>query len=175
MLLESVDRQGNLIAFFIAARGDVIGHRSLSAGEAHAATARTLSPARTCFVPAPVMKGLVAGNPALGREFLRLLARDPGPIAAPLLRSPYIPAGPRLGHLLLLCDRFGRATPGGGMVYQLPLSQSDIDALVGARRETVVRLLHELERTGLLRLARRSIVVPDRERLAAFAAGKDPR
>ncbi len=172
VLLESVDYEGNQIAFFIAAKGDLIGYRSLFAEVAHAATARALSSCRTFFIPAAVLHRLIAGNPELGRAFLRLLALDPGPIAAPLLRNPYIPAGARLGHLLqVLGEQFGRAAQGGGITFGLPLSRSDIAALIGARRETVARLLREFERAGVVRLAKRNLVVTDPARLAALAAG----
>jgi CRP-like cAMP-binding protein len=175
VLLESIDRDGNQTAFFIAATGDLIGYRSLFADQPHAATARTLSPCRTYFVPAALVHGLIVENPALAREFLRLLARDPGPIAAPLLRNPYIPAASRLSHLILvLGDRFGSRTSGQGFTCSLPVTRTDIAALIGVRRETVARLLQELEQAGILRLDERNIIVSDPEELAAFAASGSP-
>lgn len=176
VLLESVDQDGNQTAFFIAAAGELIGYRSLFAAQPHAATARTLSPCRTYFVPAALVQELVSANAALARAFLQLLARDPGPVAAPLLRNPYVPAGSRLAHLLLvLADRFAGEAQGAGFTCSLPLARSDIAALIGTRRETIVRLLQELERAGVLRLVNRQIVVDDRERLTRIAVGEAPR
>jgi CRP/FNR family transcriptional regulator len=170
VLLERTDSHGHETAFRIAGPGEMIGYRSLFGRHAHEATARALSPVALCFFPAGVVEKFIVGNPALMREFLTLVARDPGPLYAPMLRNPMMPAGARLARLLLLlAQRRGQRTGSAEIAVRLPVSYGDMAALIGVRRETVTRRLHELERDGVCAHKGRELVITDIDRLAEVA------
>jgi CRP/FNR family transcriptional regulator len=57
------------------------------------------------------------------------------------------------------------ASLASGAGGKLPLSQSEIGALVGATRETSSTLLNRLQRRGLLQLGRGAVIVPSVEQL----------
>lgn len=171
VLLERTDSHGNETAFRIAGPGEMIGYRSLFGRHAHEATARALSPVRLCFFPAPVVEEFVASSPRLAREFLALVARDPGPIHAPLLRNPLASAISRLAQLILiLVQRRAQQTGPKEFVLKLPVSNADIASLIGIRRETVTRRLQELERDGICSHKGRQLVITDIDRLVALAS-----
>lgn len=170
VLLERIGADGVCTAFRIATAGDLFGYRALFSRQLHAVTARVLTNSRITLVPAGPLRRLLASNGEFGLELLKVVAADPGPMQAPLLRSPLIPAARRLAHLLLLLkDRHARTT-GGGATLDLPVNKGSIAALIGIRPETVSRLFQQLDGAGICTLRRSRITIPDVTRLAAFAA-----
>jgi len=67
----------------------------------------------------------------------------------------------------------GAAIPGSWVVDRLP-AQRDIAARVGTARETVARVLSQLQDDGVVERRGRMLVVPDRMRLLRVAAGDRP-
>lgn len=173
ILLRQLDAFGNEIAFQLVVPGDTMGWRSFFAEQPHAATARALTACRVCLIPSAPVRQLLERNPALGLRFLRTLARDRGPSEAPLLRSPHLPVRMRLVHLLLvLKDSCAASSTDGELVLELPLSRSDIAAMVGARAETVTRTIRDLQDEGVVRFCGRQVIVPELDRLLDIV-GKD--
>ncbi len=60
-------------------------------------------------------------------------------------------------YLAELASLFGGRN---GHEYMLPLSQGELASLIGATRETTSTTLNTLARTGLIRLGRRQLIVP---------------
>lgn len=176
VLLDHLDEEGNHTAFRIAVPGDLLGFRSLFAEQPHAATARALRRCLVNFVPEAPLRRLLESNPRLSCELLKLVAADPGPIYAPLLRSPWLPAASRLAHLLLILHRQYAGSPGEGeATYELPVSMGSIASLVGIRRETVSRLFQQLENAGLCTLHGSRVVIPSTKRLIEYRGATRPR
>lgn len=88
-----------------------------------------------------------------------------------------------LYYLSQLAQPFGRPA-NENVEYSVPLSQSELAALIGATRETTSTTLNALSRQGLLRLGRRLVIVNSqreireavkaREATASAAAGAPP-
>lgn len=167
VLLEQFDAFGNQTAFRLAMPGEFFGYRSLFAEEPHAATAIALKPSRVRACPPATVREQVRRDPAVAIELLKLLARDPGPVQAPMLRSPYLPVRVRLAHLLILLrERCASDDGHGGLVYSLPVQRGDIAAMLGTRIETVARTIRALEGAGVATFAKgRRVHVPEPERL----------
>lgn len=70
-----------------------------------------------------------------------------------------------------LATTIGSRVP-GGTEYSIPLSQSELAALIGATRETTSTTLNSLERRGLLHLGRRLLVIASIDGLVAAAAAE---
>ena len=170
LLLRHCDTFGNETAFRVAMPGEFVGYRSFFAGEPHAVTAYALDTGSVCLFPRAALTRLFERHPAVVSKFLRMLARDPGPMYAPLLRSTYLPARVRLANLLvLLRERCAVRAANGGLTYELPLRRRDIAALLGTREETVARTVAAYHRDGLARFDGRRVEVPDADRLQAVA------
>jgi CRP/FNR family transcriptional regulator len=176
VLLDHLDEERNHTAFRIAVPGDLLGFRSLFAEQPHAATARALRRCQVNFVPEAPLRRLLESNPRLSGELLKIVAADPGPTYAPLLRSPWLPAASRLAHLLLILHRQCAGNLGEGEVtYELPVSMGSIAALIGIRRETVSRLFQQLQNAGLCTLQGSRIVIPSSKRLIEYSGVVRPR
>ena len=170
LLLRHCDTFGNETAYRVAMPGEFIGYRSYFAGQAHAVTAYALDTGSVCLFPRAALTRLIERNPPVASAFLRMLARDPGPMYAPLLRSSYLPARVRLANLLLLLrERCAAPTATGGLAYELPLRRRDMAALLGTREETVARTVAAYEKEGLAKFDGRRVEVPDAVRLQEIA------
>ena len=63
-------------------------------------------------------------------------------------------------HLLLvLMNRHGRTAIDGSRVMQLPLSRRDLASMIGARHETLSRIIGRLEEDGIARFSGRTVRV----------------
>jgi CRP/FNR family cyclic AMP-dependent transcriptional regulator len=76
--------------------------------------------------------------------------------------------------LLELLASHGRAA-GGRWEIGLRLSHQEMANLIGATRESVTLTLGQLQKEGLIEVNRRRVIVLDRNRLAAEAAGEPAR
>lgn len=167
VLLDQIDSAGTHTAFRVAVSGEHLGFRSLFAEQPHAATARAIRRSRVSFVPALPLRKILESNTQLACELLKIVATDPGPIYAPLLRNPLLPVSARLLHLLLILQRqYQQSARSAGPAYELPLSKSSIAALIGARRETVSRLFQQFESAGLCSAQKSRVIIPSAKRLA---------
>lgn len=174
VLLERISADGACTAFRIAKAGDMFGFRALFARQDHAATARSLTTSRIALLPAAQLREVLASNGQFALEMLRVVAADPGPMNAPLLRSPLIPAARRLAHLLLVLQgQYAHRTVGPGVRFRLPVARGSIASLIAIRPETVSRLLQQLSTMGICQVQKSEIIIPDIARLAEFAAESD--
>jgi len=174
VLLERIGADGVCTAFRIAKAGDMFGFRALFAREQHAATARSLTKSQIAMMPAAQLRDALASNSEFALEMLRVVAADPGPMNAPLLRSPLIPAVRRLAYLLLLLQQqYGHKAAGLGVRFRLPVARGSIAALIAIRPETVSRLFQQLSTMDICKAQKSEVVVPDIARLAAFAMESD--
>ncbi|MDP7575385.1 MAG: helix-turn-helix domain-containing protein [Pseudomonadales bacterium] len=57
--------------------------------------------------------------------------------------------------LVVLQGRFGRSADDGSRQLTLPLSRSDLAAMLAVRRESITRLIHELESMGITHIEER--------------------
>jgi len=152
----------------IARKGDALGLRALSAEESHRATAKVLKPGLICFVDAETIRPVIQHNHTLGNSLLKHTAHDLGEaderyheIATRSLRS-------RLAHLLLLLqEKDVRTNRTGILKYELPVSRTDLAAMLGVRRESVSRAIHEFEQEGLVHFMDRLVEIPDQKSLLA--------
>jgi CRP-like cAMP-binding protein len=71
-------------------------------------------------------------------------------------------------RLVQLARRYGQSSA-GGLVIALPLSQDEIADWTGLSRPAVARALAEFRRAGLVLTGRRSLTLPDPDRLQAYA------
>ena len=101
LLLEFHDAHGNTTAFGVVTAGQFFGYRSYFAGTVHAATARAVGPSTVLLVPRAGVESFLRGGEDASRFLLRMVARDPGPLLAPILRSPYLPARLRVAYCIM--------------------------------------------------------------------------
>lgn len=128
---------------------------------------------RVCTMSQDSFAALLAQHMGIVQDVLRMIARRFKRIESRLTHIVLNDAYGRLCAILHeLASDFARPDPAGVRI-DIPLTQSDLAALVGAARQTVNRLLRKLEDTGVIARRRRHIIVLDPatlEQLAETAA-----
>ena len=130
-------------------------------GRDHGTTAEALTHAHVCFVPAAVLNELMDEDPTLGLQFFRRAVDELEQTQAELMRTAALSNRDRFIQLIAyLIKRHGYELEGGARHMELPMSRRDIAAMIGARHETVSRLISRLEADGLATFSGRHVTVP---------------
>jgi CRP/FNR family transcriptional regulator, cyclic AMP receptor protein len=157
--------EGNEHLLALRGPGDLLGELSTLVGEERTSTVIAIDDVRLLVVPIVAFEALLAAHPPMSSTLIRMLVERV--LEADRNRMELaLPADDRLARLLVrLADRFGRVGDGGTVRIDLRLSQDELAALVSTSRGAVSMALRGLREAGLVRTARREIVLLDLDRL----------
>jgi CRP/FNR family cyclic AMP-dependent transcriptional regulator len=111
---------------------------------------RAITPCTTLVFAIPQLCEALRRDPFIGSWLAASLAARKLALERALARALSLPVKERVLDVLReLAGAHGRPTP-AGIVLEIPLSQDDIGALVGATRESVNRALRQLSQSGSL-------------------------
>lgn len=154
------DAEGNTVLLRLAYPGDTLGYRGLLLGENRRYGAEALGPSKICFIDRMAVKSLLERNSALGQQFLRRIASDMDEAHDHLVRNATLSNRDKFVHLLqALMNRHGRTATDGSRFMELPLSRRDLASMIGARHETLSRIIGRLEEDGIARFSGRTVYV----------------
>lgn len=160
--LKKSDGNGAAVVVRILGPGDTLGYTSYFSNRPHTATAEALDRSMVCFVERAAVRALLQNNPSLGIQFLGRVASRLADSEDEKVRALTLPLRARLAHLLLVFkDRSASVEDDGTLTIDLPLSRRDIASMVGARPESLSRVLRDLENDGVATFGRRKAIVPD--------------
>jgi len=160
--VRKADRNGNDTLIKIASEGDTLGYRPLIAAQPHRASAEALRDSIVRFLDKDTVLHLIEDSPALGLNFLKRAARELGDMEQRFHEQITLDTRTRFAHLMMVMkEKHGNIQPDGSMDLDLPLSRSDIAAMLGVRRESVSRAIRELEEARLAFFSARKVIVPN--------------
>ncbi len=158
--------EGHTTLLKVATRGDTLGYRPLLAEQPHRASADAIVPSVVCFVDAMTCRQLIKENPALGLNFLKRAAQELGDSEARFHDTVSLSVQARFAHLLaVLKDDYGEVDNDGVLHLTLPVSRGDLAAMLGIRRESLSRVIHELEDQDVAHFRKRAVEIPNPEEL----------
>jgi CRP/FNR family transcriptional regulator len=165
--VRKTDEQDNSVLLHLAYPGDTLGYRSFLTKGEHGTTAVAMETSVVCFVARKAVSKVLGENPGLGLQFLRHAATDLEMARNTILRNATFSTRTRFIHILLvLMRRRAKKATDGSRILRLPLSRRDLASMVGARHETLSRIISDLENGGIAMFSGRSVCVPDAEALA---------
>jgi CRP/FNR family cyclic AMP-dependent transcriptional regulator len=141
--------------------GTFFGEMPLLGERMRNASAEALEDCTLCVMSQRDVERLILEKPRVGLRMLEVVGRRLSQAEARLEDLAYRSVRARLASALLRLDR-----EGGGEVAGL--THQELGDMVGAYRETVTKILDELQADGAVELGRRRIRVLRRERLAAL-------
>jgi len=150
----------------IVGPGDLFGEMALLDGGPRSATVVALEPVETAMLQRTDLLGLLRRSPAAVEGLLAGLVgtiRKASESAADLMLLDQ--SGRLAKKLVELADVHGRQTPHQQVEIEIPLTQDDLAAMIGATRTRVNRLLSRYEAQGIIALGRRRIVIRSSEAL----------
>ncbi len=162
--VRKADPYGNPTLLKLAWPGDTLGYRPLLANQCHRASAEAFRKGVVCFVDSKTVLQLIEATPALGLNFLKRAAKELGDAEQRFHDSVTLDMRTRFAHLLLVMQqqqKYVRGDSDGSAELLLPISRSDIAAMLGVRRETVSRAIRVLEESGVAYFSQRQVLVPD--------------
>ncbi|MGI8871637.1 MAG: Crp/Fnr family transcriptional regulator [Candidatus Limnocylindria bacterium] len=145
--------------------GDFFGELSLLDGAPRSATAAALEPTETLSLPRADFLELVGADPALRDALLRSLAGELRRLTGHVEELHFLDLAGRLATRLARLARDADPEARQDVSLDWPYTQSDLAAMIGATRQSVNRLLSDLVGSGLLRIERDRLVIPDVEEL----------
>jgi len=162
VIVERTNRSGDTTSYRIATRGDYLGHRSYFAREPRSTAPRSMTDTHALRIPGAALAQATEMDPVVSLLFARELTRDDGPRLGAVIRSNRVLGITRLAYLLYhLHERL--ASDNAADTVQLPFTQNDLANMLDLRKETISRLMHELQDLGVLRIVAnpRRIVITD--------------
>ena len=161
------DRDNKEIIIQIFGPGELFGEHALATPGVRSVSAEILLEGSIYVIPRDAFIKFCEERPGAWRQFAELvLARKREMEKKIELLCLHDVEYRILYYLAELASLFGARN---GHEYLLPLSQGELASLIGATRETTSTTLNSLARTGVIRLGRRQLVVPQIENLRATA------
>jgi CRP-like cAMP-binding protein len=161
---------GHVLIVNVFQRGSVFGELALlNPDPVRSATVAALRPGRTRMLRRVDLERLRTGpaGRAFDRFLLGALAERNVALTAQVIELLFTPTWKRIQRQLLRLDELGIADDGDGWIH---LSQDELAMLTATTRATVNRVLSDLERRGILQVARGRSRVTDRRGLARLAS-----
>ncbi len=152
----------------LATPGGLLGYRALLAEESYAASAEAIVDSEVCVIyKEKVMKAL-SEDSATSLWIIKKLCRDLREAEKKERDLALKGARERLVELLLALDAaLGESRPEGRQL-KMHLTREEMAEMIGVAPETVIRLLHELQKDQLLSLKTHVIVLTDITALQAL-------
>jgi len=167
--VNSVD--GRRLILWIARAPNLLGLTSLLSGSSHEVTAETLDPCRVASIPRKVFLDFLKRHPMAYQSVARELSLEMSR-ACEQMRILGLPssAAVKLAGLLFEWSEGGRMIHEGTCV-SISLTHEEMGECIGATRETVSRAMAELRQRRLIEMRGKTLIVPNRFALDAYARG----
>jgi len=150
--------------------GDVFGELSAIDGRGRSTSAVAMEHTEVLEISGEQFLAVVRTDTATCMAAMRALSYDLRRANARICAGETEPVVTRAARLLLeLAERFADEGASGHLVWNVPITQTDLAEWLGATREATARSLGTLRRAGLISTARSCVTVHDRAALAVVA------
>ncbi len=147
--------------------GDLIAFRSIMSEEQACTTAQALEDVILCHIPAQVFLNMVKNNPNFSMALIKLSCKELGESNKFILDLAQKSVRERLAEaILLLLDYFGTDKDG---YIDVSLTREEIASIVGTATESVIRLLSDFKKEGLIDLKGKKIKILEQKKLEKIA------
>jgi CRP/FNR family transcriptional regulator, dissimilatory nitrate respiration regulator len=157
--------RGRAQTLMIMGPGEPVGEVAALSGGAFPATAETLEPTRTFYLPRQAFADLIAAEPEVALRLLAALSARLRAFASLIEDLALKGVSERLAAYLLslAAQQAGRET------LHLDLSKGELAAAMGTVPETLSRAFQQLARAGAVETRGRTVVIKDRKLLERVA------
>lgn len=156
--LRRVMPSGDSALLRLCTNGVTVGYRGLLSKRPHRNTAEVLSPSVVCFIERSYIRRLLEVNPHLGERFLEHSFSDLDETETEHAKSMTLSLKARFLHVLLIFyERQGYRDATDNHFVELPIQRVELASLVGARPESISRLVRNLEDEGILQFDKRRV------------------
>jgi CRP-like cAMP-binding protein len=154
---------------YLAKRGDFLGYYALLGEENYNNSATIIKDAKICFIPKEAFLSSLMKNTEFFKRITKQLSHELGVMEEKLTDASQKSIRERLAFLLLqLANSYG-VDGGQPQEINLVLSREELAGMVGTATESVIRLLSEFKRDGLIELNGKKISIKDKKGLVRLS------
>lgn len=162
------DKEGREQIFYVCRKGEVLGYHALISEEKYTDTAATLEESIVAFIPKDDFLKAVQLSTVLSNRLLKVLSHEFGVLVNSLAIFAQRSVRERLAlSLIILRDKYKKEQQ--DKPVELDLSRDDLAKFVGTARETLVRLLHDFKKDGLIETHGRKIILLKPQEISQIA------
>lgn len=158
------DRLGNELITGLYKGGEFFGYIDILENSNYSESAETLEDSDVVQIPRDEFNTLLYQNRDIANKFIKLLSNNVGEKEDRLLRLAYSSVRKRVADaLILLQDKYkaeGQPEP-----FTIALQRDNLSAIVGASKETVIRMLSEFKDEGLVEVSGSKITIVNYQKL----------
>jgi CRP-like cAMP-binding protein len=162
-----------IIALHIPA-GQLFGIAPALGHERYPATALTAVECLVLSWPASLWHEFVARYDGFGTESGKLVGRRMSEMQDRIVEMATLQVEQRIANALLRLVRQSGKKTAEGIEIAFPITRQDLSEMTGSTLHTVSRMLSQWERQGIVKSARKRIIVTDPHRLVVMSAGQVP-
>ena len=154
---------------YLAKAGDFLGYSALLGEENYTSSAMIIEDAKICFIPREAFLGSMMKNAEFFKRITKQICHELGVMEEKLTDASQNSIRERLALLLLqLANTYG-VDGGGYQRINLLLTREELAGMVGTATESVIRLLSEFKKDGLIELEGKKILLKDKTGLARLS------
>jgi CRP/FNR family transcriptional regulator len=154
---------------YLAKQGDFLGYSALLGEENYTNSAMILEDAKICFIPRDAFLGSMMKNADFFKRITKQLSHELGVMEEKLTDASQKSIRERLAYLLLQLGNTYGVEGGGYQRIDLLLTREELAGMVGTATESVIRLLSEFKKDGLIELEGKKILIKDKKGLARLS------
>ena len=149
----------------LASEGDFLGYRALLSGETYNSSATILEDAKVCFIPKSSFTDLISKDQSFQNKLMQAVCHDLGIMEQKMADMASKTVRQRLATTLLMLKNTYGIDGDQHSKIDIALTREDLAKIVGTATETVIRLLSEFKKDGLIELTGKKIFIKDEKGL----------
>lgn len=153
----------------IATSGEVVGHRSLFTEEYYSATATVLEDSEICFIDKKYILELIQNNPSIALNLIQKLSKDLGQSENKIASFSSKNVREKFAEFLTVMGKTHGLVENGKKKISLKLTREEMASIVGTATETLIRILSDFKKEGLVELDGKYIVLENEKGIAQEA------
>lgn len=150
----------------LAKEGDFLGYRALLSGETYSASASILDEAKVCFIPKSSFNELISKDIDFQNRLMQAVCHDLGIMEQKMADMAGKNVRQRLATTLLMLKSTYGIDGDDEVEIDIALTREDLANIVGTATESIIRLLSDFKKEGLINLKGKKISVANERGLA---------
>lgn len=150
----------------LAKEGDFLGYRALLSGENYNSSATILENAKVCFIPKSSFTDLISKDQDFQNKLMQAVCHDLGVMEQKMADMANKTVRQRLATTLLMLKNSYGIDGEERSEIDISLTREDLAKIVGTATETLIRLLSDFKKDGLIDLNGKKISILDERSIA---------
>lgn len=155
--------RGSEQIFYVCAAGELLGYHAVLSGEHYPDSAATIQDSEITFIPKESFLNVLQSSPVLSNELLKTLGHEFSVFINNITSLATKSVRERVALNLLILDEKFRTEERQDTAGEINMSRTDLANMVGTAKETLVRLLQQFKKEGLIEARGRVIRVVNRK------------